>query len=333
MRFTLRQLEYFIAAAETGSITLASERIHMSQPSISTAISHLEQELNAQLFLRHHAQGLSLTPVGRALLGEAKRVIAQANGLYAIASETSGAVRGTLSLGCMVTLAPMLVPELTHSFVTAFPDVEIRPVEGHQEDLFHGLRRSEVDIALTYDLQLPDDIAFSPLVSLPAHVIVGETHRLAERPALSLQELAAEPLILLDLPLSREYFIALFMKQGLTPNIAVRSAHQEVVRTMVANGHGYSLANVRPRSNLALDGRKVVAIRLSGEHRPMTVGIATLKALAQSKLVEAFGAHCKAHISRAYIPGMVAPALEERTRVDPGEPAPKTRSRRKGATT
>ena len=70
MKFTLRQLAYFIAAAETGSITQASKRASISQPAISTAISHIERELEVQLFLRHHAQGLSLTPAGRALLRE-----------------------------------------------------------------------------------------------------------------------------------------------------------------------------------------------------------------------------------------------------------------------
>jgi len=113
MRYSLRQLEYFIAAGETLSITLAAERIHISQPSISTAISFLEKELGVQLFIRHHAQGLSLTPAGRDLLREAKNLVAQAERLYVFASETSSKIRGTLSLGCMVTLAPMLVPELS----------------------------------------------------------------------------------------------------------------------------------------------------------------------------------------------------------------------------
>jgi DNA-binding transcriptional LysR family regulator len=90
MRYTLRQLEYFIAAGETGSITIASERIHISPPSISTAIAHLERELGIQLFIRHHAQGLSLTPAGRDLLREAKSLIAQAEGLYTLASRPTG---------------------------------------------------------------------------------------------------------------------------------------------------------------------------------------------------------------------------------------------------
>jgi DNA-binding transcriptional LysR family regulator len=78
MRYTLRQIEYFIATAETGSITLASERLSISQPSISTAITHLEGELETQLFVRHHAKGLSLTTAGRSLLVEAKMLIQQA---------------------------------------------------------------------------------------------------------------------------------------------------------------------------------------------------------------------------------------------------------------
>jgi DNA-binding transcriptional LysR family regulator len=310
MRFTLRQIEYFIAAGETGSITAASERIAISQPSISTAISHLEQELGVQLFVRHHAQGLSLTPVGHTLLRESKRLVQQAEGLYAVASEASDQIRGQLLVGCFVTLAPMLMPELSHSFAAAFPGAEIRHIENSQESLLDGLRRADVDVAITYDLGIPDGVAFTPLASLPPHIVVGEAHPFARRPSVSLQELVDEPLILLDLPISREYFIALFMTEGLQPRIHSRSAHQEVVRTMVANGYGYTLANVRPRSDMALDGRRVVRVRLAGEHRPVTIGLATLQQLRKSRLLRSFESHCHSFISDAYIPGMDAPAAD-----------------------
>ncbi len=317
MRYTLRHLEYFIAAGETGSITLASERINISQPSISTAISHLERELGVQLFIRHHAQGLSLTPAGREMLREAKHLIEQAESLYALASDVSGQVRGELAVGCLVTLAPMIMPELSHSFTSAFPAVRIRHYAYDQERLLEGLRHAEIDIAITYDLQIPEGIAFSPLASLPPHVVVSETDPLAQQSAVSLSELADLPMILLDLPISREYFLALFMKEGLEPNIVARSAYQEVVRTMVANRYGYALANVRPRSDLALDGRRVVRVRLAGEHRPMVVGSATLARSKKSRLVEAFENHCRTLVSDAYIPGMVPPAIERRVKLKP----------------
>src|SRR5688572_25765320 len=197
MPYTLRQLQYFIAAGETGSITLASELIHISQPSISTAISHLETELGAQLFIRHHAQGLALTPVGRAVLQEAKDIVHKTEGLYATAAEASGKVRGILSVGCLVTLAPMLMPELSKSFTAAFPATQIRQVENNHEALLEGLSEAKVDLAITYDLLIPDGVTFVPLARLPPHVIVGVSHLFAGRSGVSLRELVEEPLILL----------------------------------------------------------------------------------------------------------------------------------------
>jgi DNA-binding transcriptional LysR family regulator len=314
MRYTLRQLEYFIAAGETGSITLASERVHISQPSISTAVSHLEKEFGVQLFIRHHAQGLSLTPAGRDMLRVAKVLLSQAENLYSVANEANGEVRGRLSLGCMVTLAPMLVPELSQSFTASFPAAQILHVEGDQEKMFSDLRRAEIDVAITYDLQIPNDVAFLPLVALPPHVLVSEDHRFATVSSVALRDLVSEPFVLLDLPLSREYFVGLFMTEGLQPNIVARSAHPELVRAMVASGQSYALFNVRPRSEYALDGRRLVRVRLAGAHLPMTIGVATLKQLSKSRLVVAFERHCQAFISDSYIPGMVMPSAERGAR-------------------
>jgi DNA-binding transcriptional LysR family regulator len=315
MRFTLRQLEYFVAAGETGSITLASERIAISQPSISTAISHLERELEVQLFVRHHAQGLSLTPAGHRLLREAKALLEQAEGLYAAAGEASGQIRGRITVGCLVTLAPMVIPELSHSFMAAFTDARVHQVEDNQERLLEGLRRAAVDLAITYDLQLTEDIVFEPLATLPPHALVSEVHPLARQSKVSLAELVDEPMILLDLPLSREYFLALFMAEGLAPSIHARSAHQDVVRTMVANGYGYTLGNARPRSDQALDGRRLVRVPLAGKPRPMALGMATAAKVKPSRLVQAFQAHCRSFVSDSYIPGMVPPVPHGRGKV------------------
>lgn len=305
MRYTIRQLQYFVAAAESGSITLGSEKINISQPSISAAISTLEREFGVQLFIRHHAQGLSLTAAGRRLLVEAKQLIQQAQSLYAVASEAADKVSGALSVGCMVTMAPMVMPELAHGFIAAYPRATIRQTAANLEWLLQALERAEIDVALTYDMRIPDGIAFTPLTQLPPYVMVGENSPLAGRESVSLGELASLPLILLDLPLSAEYFLGLFLKEGLTPLIHSRSNHQEVVRTMVANGYGYTLANVRPRSDLALDGRRLIRLSLSGTHRPMIIGAAVLSQVRPTRLLSAFVAHCQSAISDAHIPGMM----------------------------
>ena len=312
MRYTFRQLEYFVAAAETGSIVLASERVNISPSSVSTAVAHLEQEFGVQLFARLHAQGLSLTPIGHLLLREAKRLLDQAEWLYTIASEANEQVRGRLVVGCFVTLAPLILPELSHTFTATFPAVKLSHVVGDHESLMGHLRRAEIDVALAYDLGISDEIEFTPLATLPPHVWVGEDHPLAGQAAVTLHELVDLPFVLLDLPVSRDYFLGLFKKEGLVPRISAQSPYQEVVRTMVANGYGYTLANVRPRLGYAPDGRKVVPVALAGQHKPMIVGLATLAQIKKSRLRETFEKHCATTISDVYIPGMIMPLAEQK---------------------
>jgi DNA-binding transcriptional LysR family regulator len=312
MKYTFRQLSYFIAAAETGSITLASRRASISQPAISTAISHIERELDVQLFLRHHAHGLSLTPAGRALLRDAKQLLKQAEALYSAAAEVSHQIRGELSVGWFSTLAPIVMPELTQSFLKAYPETRVRCRENHQEGLLHSLRDAETEVAITYDLQISDDVTFQPLATLPPYALFGASHALAHERHVKLAQLAPLPMVLLDLPMSRQYFESLFIRERLEPNIVWASSQQEVVRTMVANGLGYTLANVRPRAAVALDGRRVHRVPLSGDPAPLRIGIATLKELKKTRLVEAFERHCQQLFSESYIPGMAPPTAPTR---------------------
>jgi DNA-binding transcriptional LysR family regulator len=307
LRITLRQLEYFVAAGEEASITGAAEKINISPPSISMAVSNLEREFGVQLFVRHHALGLSLTSAGRALLGQSKQVLAQAEMLSSTAFDFSDQVRGQLALGCLVTLAPMILPELVHAFAQAHPMAEVQLFEGDQERLLQALLRAEIDVAVTYDLHLHPSMRFKPLVRLPPHVLLSENHPLAKRKSVSLDMLEAEDFLLLDLPLSAAYFLSLFRAAGVTPRIRYRSTSFEVVRTMVANGQGYSLANALPRCNLAMDGRRVVRIPLEGEHQPMTIGLLGLAEVRKSKLFSAFENHCRTMITARHIPGMDCP--------------------------
>ena len=305
MRITLKQLEYFVAAGEAGSVKLASEKISISQPSISSAIAHLEREFGLQLFIRHHAQGLSLTASGARMLREAKVVLKQAQDLHAVAGELKGVVAGPLSVGCMVTLAPMIVPELGHAFLTQHPGVELRITEGNHEDLLNRLRQVDIDAAITYDLETPADVVFEPLASLPPQILISSDHPLARKTSVSLREIDGLPMVLLDLPYSRQYFFSMFQKEGLTPNIVAQSANQEVVRTMVANGYGFTIVNVRPKNLSALDGRGLATLDLEGQYAAMTVGVATLSQEHKTRVLEAFEQHCRELISDRQIPGMV----------------------------
>lgn len=304
LRFTLRQLEYFVAVGEEGSIARAAEVVNVSSPSISTAISQLEQEFGVQLFVRRHAHGLALSPAGRSFLAQARQVLSEADKMNRLVGEISGWVRGPLDMGCLVTFAQIVLPHLRRGFCSRFPDVEFHQHIRDQGEIFEGLRSARLDIALTYDLGLTDEFEFVPLCALPPYVMLPELHPLANHRSITVQDLAEHPMILLDLPHSGPYFLSFFDEFGLEPRIAERTADLEVTKTLVANGFGFSIANVRPFSELAADGKKLRFIQLDSDRAPIRLGLLIAHGSRNLLLIRALIDHCLESVTPALTPGL-----------------------------
>ena len=309
LRYTLRQLEYFVAVGETGSIAMASKRVNVSSPSISAAITQLEREFDLPLFVRQHAQGLSLTQAGRQMLDQARLVLREANSLMDLAGDISGTVRGPMTVGCLLTFAQVVLPTLRRRFETDFPEARLRQSELNQVEIFSALRRSDIDIALTYDLDLPSDLRFVPLATLPPFVIVSETHPLACRDEVGVEDLTGHPMVLLDLPISADYFLSFFDKGGTSPIIAERTRDMAVMRSLVANGYGYSIANVRLSSTISPDGKPLRFIPMTGPVRPMRMGFLMAPDADKSHAVRAFIELGQALVTEGALPGVGAGAL------------------------
>lgn len=304
LRFTLRQLLYFVAAGETKSVKLAAERLNISQPSISTAIAQIEEEFDLQLFVRHHAQGLSLTPAGERFLQAAKTLLDQTEELHNVADEVAGSISGPLTIGSFRTYAPLIISEVCKGFLDQYPRVKLHVSEGDEALLITRLRKAEISIAITYSQNIPEDVEFEPLAELPTYALLPAGHPLATKGPVKLSALAELPFILLDLPLSREYFMSIFMRENLTPNITTRSEYPEAIRSYVASGFGYSLLTARPLNKAALNGKPLAYVRLAGDYPPMVLGMATLKGLRKTSVMQAFESHCRKVISTNQMPGM-----------------------------
>ncbi len=304
MQFTLKQLTYFVAAGEAGSILRAAENIHVSQPSISNAISHLEDVFQVQLFIRHHAQGMSLTTAGGQIMEKARALLRDADELKSFAGKLSQKIFGSISVGCFIPLAPIVTPELCHGFMQSHAGVEVGVSEGDQAELLSKLKTGAIDLALTYDLQLDGDFHFTPLAELEPYVLLAADHPLAARKKIALGALAEEKFILLDLPLSDAYFMSLFDRHQLKPKIYARTRHIEVQRGLVARGYGYSLGNVRPINRKSLDGSELRYVPLSAPNPGLTLGIARLARIRKTIAVDIFTQFCREQINADKIPGM-----------------------------
>lgn len=299
LRFTLRQLEYLVAVGEAGSIAAASDRVNVSSPSISAAIAQLEAEFGLALFVRKHAHGLTLTQGGRQFVAQARAVLAEAARLNDIAGAITGEVRGPLSVGCLQTFAQVVLPRLRRGFIDRYPAVEFHQSELDQTGIFEGLRSATLDVALTYDLDIPSDIRFEPMIQLPPYAILPEDHPLAGRATVSPAELADLPMVLLDLPFSNDYFLQVFAREGLRPRIVERTRDMGVMRSMVANGFGYSIANIGPLSEIAPDGGRLCHVPLGGPVRSLNLGLALIDGAGVALTVRAFLDHARAGLRPA----------------------------------
>lgn len=308
LRFTLRQLEYFVTVGEQGSIAQASALVNVSSPSISAAISQLEDEFGLPLFVRKHAHGLSLTQAGQQFMVQARKILTEAEGLSRLAGSISGNVQGPLSVGCLLTFAQVLLPAIRRKFQQDHDHVQISQIECDQLTLIEKLRRAEIDVAVTYDLEVPADLDFIPLRSLPLYAVVSGDHPLAKCKSVTAKTLATYPMVLLDLPISRAYFMSGFEYAGVMPKIVERTRDMAVMRSLVANGFGFSVANIRPHSDLSPDGRELCFIPFEGDQRPMRLGFLVPEGARNILSVDAFINHASHTISTWGYPGLPIPA-------------------------
>jgi DNA-binding transcriptional LysR family regulator len=304
LRFTLRQLEYFLAVAEHGSIAAASESVSVSSPSISAAISQLEDEFGIQLFVRKHAQGLSLTPGGAQFLEQVRRILQESAKLITLTNDVTQKVRGPLNVGCLLSVAQIVLPQVRRKFQDKYPDVVFRQFERSQTAIFDGLRNASLDIALTYDLNIPAELKFMPLAVLPPYALVAASHKLAKKTAVSPEDLINHPMVLLDLPISSDYFLSFFDKCKQKPNVVERTHDLAVMQSLVANGVGFSFANVRLTTERAPDGKKLRYIPLTGNLRALKIGLLQTDNVNPTLTIQRFAEFCADMIVNEPVPGL-----------------------------
>lgn len=295
MPFTLKQLRYFVATAETGSVTLAAQRVNISQPSVSAAIAELESRFGVDLFVRHHAQGLSLTAAGRELLTDAKSLLEHAEDVRLGAMGLGQDVAGELHIGCFQTVAPLVLPRLIGALADSHPEISVKLHEHHVQGVLDGLRAGEFEFALTYDLGLDDDLEFETLTEVPLHCILAKNHPLAKHKAVAIADLIEYPMVLLGLPHSRDYFLSIIYGLGLQPRIAHETPSFEMVRGLVANSDAFSIMHSRPLSELTLDGRRLAFLPVKEKLRPTRLGLARLRKLRLTRRAQAFAEICRGH--------------------------------------
>ncbi|MCP4070387.1 MAG: LysR family transcriptional regulator [Hyphomicrobiales bacterium] len=273
MRYTLKQLRYLEAAARLHSITAAAKEFNISPSSIAAAIDGIEAELSQPLFNRHPSKGVAPTRFGGEFLKYVRELLQSHSRFEQALSGISENIEGSINMGCFTPIAPIVLPLILKIVSDAHPNLSIQIIEGDAENMVELLRTNKIDLALTYSLGVPESFHFESLFHAPPHVTLSASHPLASRHNLTLEELADEPLILLNLDRTRAYMLDLFEQRGLKPNILFFSRSSEMVRSLVAAEFGYSIFNVKPRTKQTYTMGDLVRIPLSSHHLAPEFGI------------------------------------------------------------
>lgn len=284
-KLTLRQLTYFLATANHESVLRAAGTLNVSSSSISTAIAQIEEFLQVQLFIRRHARGLVLTSAGQDLAAHARNILLHAREIESIAHAGPYRAVGRLNIGCLATIAPYLLPLVLKELAEKHPEIQLKWREDKHEALLDSLHGGGFDLIIIYDYDVPTTLHVAPLRPMPVQVVLPDGHRLAQTQSCSLTDLVEEPMVLLDQPRTRDYFLSIFGSRGLSPTVAHRTQSFEMVRSLVANGFGYALLNFVPPYHVEGHG-KLVSRPLADFDRPQNLVLARLYRFRAPRLVD-----------------------------------------------
>ncbi|NUB45820.1 LysR family transcriptional regulator [Fertoebacter nigrum] len=278
MAFTLRQLQFFVAAAEQGSVSGAGRMLSISQSSVTEAIRALEDDLGVTLFDRQ-ARGLEITQKGSAFLRHARQILADVATARQSFRDDAEQATGRLSLGVTSLVAGYVLSDILSRFRRAFPQVELNVIEDNGDYLQHLLIGGELDVAVLLTSSVRDRMALhvETLLVSPYRLWLPLGHRLGQSAAIALDELAGEPLIQLMVDEIEESTHRLMAALAVKPQIAFRTRSVEAVRSLVATGAGLAILPSLVYRPWSLEGDRIEIRDVSGDLPTVQVGLAWRK--------------------------------------------------------
>ena len=289
---------YFVKVVEHRSFALAARELHVSQPSISNAIAKLEGALEIDLFVRHHAQGVSLTSAGGRLLPEVKALLAQAIDIESNAHELSNNITGRLHVGCFEPIASLFIPQLITEFSHKYTDVELVLYEKDAETLAEGLNENSYDMVITCYLSSNPTLIRKTIGTLKPYAILPVSHPLSSQNSVTITDLSKHSMVLLDLPRSRELISTLFERHEIQPSINIKCKSFDTTRALVSNGAGYSILMESSVSHKIYTDDNLVKKKIQGSLPSTNIYIAYPKRFRYTKLHNFFVEYCREYFAK-----------------------------------
>lgn len=237
----LRALQYFVKLADLRHFSKAAEACFVSQPTLSTQIRKLEEELDVQLVERS-PKNIMLTSAGEEIAQRARQVLADIDQIRKVARRSRNPAEGTLRLGIFPTLAPYLLPHVVPGLRQRYPQLRLQLAEEKTEAVLEMLHRGELDAALLA-LPVPETgLEVEVLFQEPFVLALPSQHALARRARVGLEDLEGSELLLLEEGhCLREHALEVCALAGAHERVDFHATSMETLRQMVAADVGITL--------------------------------------------------------------------------------------------
>jgi LysR family cys regulon transcriptional activator len=240
----LQQLVYVCEVARQNlNLSNAAEALFTSQPGISTQVRSLEDELGVDIFVRHGKRVVAITEPGKAILEIAQRVLKDVENLKQVGQEFTAEDHGRLTIATTHTQARYALPRIIQRFTKRYPEVALSLRQGSPTQIWDLVSSGEADVAIATEA----NALYDALVMLPCHewnrcILVPRGHRLLRAKKLTLEAIAAFPIITYDFAFSgRTQVNQAFADKGLEPNVVLTAIDAEVIKTYVELGMGIGI--------------------------------------------------------------------------------------------
>jgi LysR family cys regulon transcriptional activator len=247
----LHQLRYLHEVAKQGlNITNAADILYTSQPGVSKQIQLFEEELGLQIFKRNGKRLVGITEPGRKVLSLAAKVIHEIDNIKRVGDEFSHVETGTFTIATTHTQARYKLPAAVKAFMSQYPKVKLNIHQGNPSQVAEQVASGEADIGIaTESITSQDNLLCLPIYHWNRCLVVPIGHELITQGPLTLEKLAAYPLITYDFGFTGGTLVSkTFTEAGLTPNIVLTAIDADVIKTYVTLGLGIGLL-----ANMAYD--------------------------------------------------------------------------------
>ena len=294
MSFNIRQIRYFVAAAEAGKIVAAASAVGISPSAITEAIQDLEETVGTRLVTRHRG-GIKVTYDGYVFLQHCRNVLSALSAATFAVGAHRKRVEGELTIGVTITVAGYFLAAPLARFRRSFPDVKISVRELDRSVIERQLANGQLGlgILLVSNLKHVDELATETLAKSRRRLWTSTNHPLLGKPKVTLRDIAREPYIQLAIDEAAKTTLSYWSKHNLAPNVVFRTDSVEAVRSLVATGAGVTILSDMVYRPWSLEGDKLESREVSAQIPTMDVGLAWSKDAELPAPARAFIEFCR----------------------------------------